>query len=102
MTRRQLVEGLKNFGVDDPEAVSQVISGEGALESAATPPISEGIPSRVPLLRIPFTSKVRQDYAHAVKRASLERQLAGQTPNEIQEILEAALGPWLRANGYIP
>jgi hypothetical protein len=105
MTRRQLVEGLEQFGVTDAEVVSQVISGEKDPSSAPTARKSDSgqttTPRPTPLMRVPFTSKVRQDYAHAVKRASLERQLAGQMPNEIQEILEAALGPWLRDNGYI-
>lgn len=44
---------------------------------------------------------VRADYAAALKRASLERQLSGVQPNTLQDILEEALGPWLRANGYV-
>lgn len=101
MMRRQLVEGLREFGINDPEAASRVISGETPAlgERSAEPVVA---PSVVPPLRVPFTSKLRQDYARAVKRASLERQLTGQRPNEIQEIIEEALTPWLKANGYLP
>jgi hypothetical protein len=34
------------------------------------------------------------------QRASLERQLNGTAPNTLQDILEEALEPWLRSNGY--
>jgi hypothetical protein len=51
---------------------------------------------------VPLTTRVRADFGAALKRASLERQLSGQYPNTVQDILEDALGPWLRANGYVP
>jgi hypothetical protein len=42
------------------------------------------------------------DYATALKRASLERQLQGILPNTLQDILEEALEPWLRNHGCLP
>ena len=39
--------------------------------------------------------------AQTLKRATLERKLAGITPNAVQEILEEALEPWLKTNGYL-
>ena len=54
------------------------------------------------MARAPITTRVRADYAAALKRASLERQLSGELPNTLQEILEEALGPWLKAHGYVP
>jgi hypothetical protein len=51
--------------------------------------------------RVPFTTRLRVDLADAVKTASLKRQLEGVEPNQVQEILESALEPWLRANGYL-
>lgn len=39
--------------------------------------------------------------AKALKRASLERQLQGVEPSRLQDILEEALEPWLKANGYL-
>ncbi len=51
--------------------------------------------------RVPFTTRIRADLAQALKRASLERRLQEVEPNQVQEILENALEPWLRANGYL-
>lgn len=51
--------------------------------------------------RVPFTTRIRTDFATALKRASLERQLAGEFPNTLQDILEEALEPWLRTHGYV-
>ena len=36
-----------------------------------------------------------EDFAKALKRASLERQLKGLEPNTLQDILEEAIEPWL-------
>ena len=51
--------------------------------------------------RSPLTTRLRADLAAALKRASLERQLAGQPGSEIQEMLDAALEPWLKQHGYL-
>ena len=51
--------------------------------------------------RVPLTTRMRADFAKALKRASLERQLSGQYPNTILDILEEALEPWLRSHGYL-
>jgi hypothetical protein len=51
--------------------------------------------------RVPLTTRVRTDFAAALKRASLERQLNGVFPNTLQDILEEALRPWLDSNGYL-
>jgi hypothetical protein len=40
-------------------------------------------------------------FAAALKRASLERQLNSVEPNTLQDILEQAIEPWLKSNGYI-
>jgi len=51
--------------------------------------------------RVPLTTRIRHDYATGLKRASLERQLAGVKPNTVQDILEQALEPWLKDHGYL-
>jgi hypothetical protein len=51
--------------------------------------------------RTPLTIKFRSDIATALKRASLERELSRVRPFTQQDILEAALVPWLRSNGYL-
>jgi hypothetical protein len=52
--------------------------------------------------RMPLSTRIRSDFGTALKRASLERQLSGTTPNTLQDILEEALEPWLRDKGYLP
>jgi hypothetical protein len=52
--------------------------------------------------RVPISTRIREDFAKALKRASLERQLDGVEPNTLIEILEEAVEPWLRNNGYLP
>jgi len=90
--RRTLIEGLK------PAA------------SALPPPLSpeerrfafgdhaEQVKSDTKTL---VSTRIRADFAKALKRASLQRQLEGVVPNTLQEILEQAIEPWLKANGYL-
>jgi hypothetical protein len=54
-----------------------------------------------PFSRVPISTRIRQEFAAALKRASLERQLNGVQPNTLQDILEQAIEPWLKSNGYI-
>ncbi|QDU21881.1 hypothetical protein [Urbifossiella limnaea] len=73
-------------------------AAEAAFVFSGKPPATRpAAPARAPL-----TTRIRADYAAALKRASLERQLAGVEPATVQEMLEEALGPWLKANGYLP
>ena len=99
--RRQLVDGVKPPPVSDRSLEEQfVYSGK-----AQKPPGSSDLTAHrlaAVVSRVPFTSRIRADLAQAVKRASLERQLAGIEPNTVQDILESALEPWLKANGYLP
>lgn len=100
--RRSLVDGLKETPAIDPDREKAFIHGDKASrppEPAAAPaqqPSPKSIPARVPL-----STRIRGDYASALKRASLERQLAEITPNTLTDILEEAIGPWLRTNGYL-
>ena len=89
--RRPLTEGLKPV---DPALEKKFVFG-GKAEPE--PPVEKAVPARAPL-----TTRIRGDYAAALKRASLERQLNKTTPNTLQEMLEEALEPWLKAHGYIP
>ena len=95
--RRPLMDGLKPAVPPvDPALEKKFVFG-GKAE--AEPPAEKPAP---PLARAPLTTRIRGDFAVALKRASLERQLDGTTPNTLQEMLEEALEPWLRARGYIP
>jgi hypothetical protein len=55
----------------------------------------------IPVGLIPVTVRLRPEIAAALKRASLERQLSGTTPNTQQEIVEQALKPWLKREGVL-
>jgi len=96
--RRPLVEGLHTA----PPASSTVREQEFVYGKSIKPNDPPSIPSAVGNSpSTPFSTRIRADYAAALKRASLERQLNGTKPNSLREILEAALEPWLKANGYL-
>jgi hypothetical protein len=98
--RRPLVEGLKPVtSAIDPALEKQFVFG-GFTPKVEAPVIVEKAPPVQS--RAPLTTRIRADFATALKRASLERQLSGTTPNTLQEILEEALEPWLKTHGYVP
>jgi hypothetical protein len=51
--------------------------------------------------RLPLNTRIRGDFARALKRLSLERQLNGKKPDTLQEIIEEALEPWIRSQGLL-
>ena len=51
---------------------------------------------------IPVNVRVRPDIARALQTATLDRQLHGIEPHTKREIVEQALEPWLKRNGYLP
>lgn len=96
--RRSLVEGVKPPAPPvDPKAEKDFVfqnkaQGEGASAPSTTTPV---IP------RSPLSTRIRTDFAKALKHASLDRQLKGVEPYTISDILEQALEPWLKSNGYL-
>jgi hypothetical protein len=54
-----------------------------------------------PVGLIPVTVRLRPDIAGALKRASLERQLTGDDVFTQQDIVQLALEPWLRSEGFL-
>jgi hypothetical protein len=65
-------------------------------------PLRRGKPSPlVPIGLIPVTVRLRPEVASALKRASLERELAGIETHTQQQIVEEALLPWLRSEGVL-
>ena len=105
--RRSLIEGVKPKPDTGRAAEEEFIYGgkPKTTNVPASPPLNAEAAvaiSSPQTNRSPFTTRVRADIAQALKRASLERQLQGVTPNTVQDILEQALEPWLRANGYLP
>ncbi|MGE3777848.1 MAG: hypothetical protein AB7F89_11725 [Pirellulaceae bacterium] len=114
--RRSLVDGLKTdpetqkleeefvFGskrkaesADVPPAKADTIATP--IEIPAAPPESRILPQMTG--RIPVTTRCRPEVASALKRASLQRQLAGAEPFYVQDIMEEALENWLRDKGYV-
>jgi hypothetical protein len=104
--RRPLIAGLKQVEEVNPSLEQQFVYGEKAgsdkpSKAQAGPAEARESKGQNKVNRVPLTTRVREDFADALKRASLERQLKGEFPNTMLEILEEALEPWLRSNGYI-
>jgi len=107
--RRSLIDGLKPASVIDRKAEEQFVFAEKAKTDQPAPAQTAPSPStesrdakgQGSVSRSPFTTRLRADFATALKRASLERQLNSQFPYTLQDILEEALEPWLRSNGYL-
>lgn len=98
--RRSLVEGLQNT----PPAIETFREKEfvyGEKAKAPESPKAPAAPAAPSLSRVPISTRIRSDFASALKRASLERQLSGVEPNTLQDILEEAIEPWLKSNGYL-
>ena len=105
--RRPLSEGLNSPAPPvDPETARKFIRGEKlpAEDGEGALPVA---PKQAPsakqnLSRVPISTRIRGDFAAALKRCSLERQLKEIEPNTLQDILEQAIEPWLKDNGYMP
>jgi hypothetical protein len=101
--RRSLIEGLKStpapMEVHREKEMEFVYAGK---DKPAEPAKAAPTPTPPSHSRLPISTRIRSDFASALKRASLERQLSGTEPNTLQDILEEAIEPWLRSNGYLP
>lgn len=96
--RRSLVDGLKSTPPAlDVHQEKQFVYGAKEAQAEKMPPAP--VPPSVS--RVPISTRIRADFSAALKRASLERQLSGVQPNTLQDILEQAIEPWLKANYYI-
>jgi hypothetical protein len=97
VNRRPLTEGIKAPASPvDPEMERKFVFNKEEAPAPKSPPSATQSKNRVP-----FNLRIRADLATALKRASLERQLEGITPNTLQDMLEEALEPWLKTNGYL-
>jgi hypothetical protein len=104
--RRSLVEGVKKVDATNPSLEKEFVFGKQEREEQPVPPAAPTREAKAGhavsgIGRVPLTTRVRADFAAALKRASLERQLSGVLPNSLQDILDDALEPWLRSNGYL-
>ncbi len=95
--RRTLIEGLKSTPPPIDKGLEKNFVYAEKTPAPAAPPVS--VPT---LSRSPISTRIREDFARALKRASLERQLEGQDPHTLQDILEEAIEPWLKQHGYLP
>jgi hypothetical protein len=95
--RRPLIDGLKPSPSVDPQLEKAFVYG--ASKATVTPSTAPTAVSTVS--RVPISTRIRADFVAALKRASLERQLNGVEPNTLQDMLEQAIEPWLKANGYL-
>lgn len=59
------------------------------------------VSSIAPVAPVPVTVRLKPEIAGALKRASLERQLAGEELFTQQDIVENLLEPWLHDQGYL-
>jgi hypothetical protein len=118
--RRSLIEGLKVtpevqeleesfvYGTSRkqelrPMEVETAPPVELPKQMSETPAIVEQQPRVLPQMtgRVPITTRARPEVATALKRASLQRQLAGAEPYHVQDIVEEALENWLNSKGYV-
>jgi hypothetical protein len=115
-----LVEGLKRDQDElDPETIETFVKQGNAVTKPQSVSLAEP-PAEKPRLQktdsssetrphtavmspglIPVNVRVRPDIAQALKAASLERELQGIEPFTKREIVEQALEPWLKKNGYL-
>ena len=101
--RRSLTTAVHSIPHADPEVVRAFVTQDkkpapAVAEPPVTrPPLTAGFQ---PVGLIPITVRLRPEIAGALKRASLERQLAGAELFSQQEIVERALATWLRENGH--
>jgi hypothetical protein len=100
--RRSLTEGLKATPPVDLAVAKEFVYGQDKpAENAPRPGNGQSVPSAAPLNRIPISTRMRAEFASALKRASLERQLQGIEPYTLTDIFEQAIEPWLKSNGYL-
>ena len=118
--RRSLTATLTSLPNIDPATARAFVTQEKPSESgraadrstpgrshsaAAEPskkPAKKSRPSGIaPVGLIPVTVRLRPEVAGGLKRASLERELAGEEPFTQQELVEQLLEPWLRDHGFL-
>ena len=86
--RRTLVEGLKTPAPPvDPKKEKEFVFGQKAEAKPEHPPARQPTrnqPAALAPARVPLSTRMRGDFAEALKTASLERQLKKIEPNTLQ------------------
>jgi hypothetical protein len=98
--RRSLIEGVTE--PSPPIDAAKVAAFLNAAKSKSGGEAIKPTPTTPVLARSPFSTRIRTDLVSALKRASLQRELDGVEPHTLVEILEQAVEPWLKSNGYLP
>jgi len=99
--RRTLSQRVQSPNHADPEVVRSFVT-----QQPPTEPVAKGLPDLMPAVSsqhnsypvglIPITVRLSPEIAGALKRVSLERQLARADYFSQQEIVERALKTWLQ------
>lgn len=99
MERRSLIDGLKATPQVDSEREKEFVHRRPSGRTSE--PVASQLASLASVPRMPISTRMRVDLAEALKRASLQRQLDKVEPSTLIEILEQAVEPWLKSNGYL-
>ena len=101
--RRKLTTAVNSIPHVDPDAVRAFVTQEKPPTRLTEVPPSVATPVNKafqPVGLIPITVRLSPEVAGSLKRASLERQLAGSDFFSQQEIVERALVEWMTENGH--
>ena len=85
---------------EEKEAVSPKSEKPATITAPKTPEPQADAAVMTPGL-IPIHVRVSPEIAGALKTAALQRELRGVEPFTKREIVEQALEPWLKKNGYL-
>ena len=109
-TRRTLTDGIT--AVSSPPATSPLLAAASGVDLAKQVEFLQGGTSSTGVRAMrsaaavsagaTLNTRVHPDVSLALRRASLQRKLDGVEPSTLRGILEEAVMPWLRANGYLP
>ena len=98
MAPRKLVDGIK------PEPATEKAEKEFVYKLDPSAKHQERFKADCPLpqisARVPITTRCRLELATKLKQASLQRQLNGESPFYVQDIMEEALHRWLTDHGF--
>jgi hypothetical protein len=84
-------------------AMAKTKSSGSTVTASQPPAAAQPVQAILPQMtsRMNIGARCRPEIVMTVKKASLERQLAGLEPYTMQDILEEALQHWLTVNGYL-
>ena len=94
--RRSLTAGLSPGSKIDAELEKSFV--RGADSESRHLPSNSASPNHA---LVPLSTRLHPEIANALRRASLERKLKDTPSNSVQDIVEEALTPWLRDQGYL-